>query len=85
MPLVKLYANLRKVAGTKELFVEGADLGSVLSGLVRLHLPLEEIILEGEGVRPHIVVTVNGHHVTELNVSLAEDDVVAIFPPIAGG
>ena len=85
MPLVKLFASLRKVAGAKELFVAGADLGSVLSGLVRLHPPLEEKILEGEGLRPHIVVTVNGHHVTELNVNLAEEDVVAIFPPIAGG
>jgi MoaD family protein len=85
MPIVKLYANLRKVAGTKELFVAGADVGSVLSGLVRLHPPLEEKILEDEGLRPHIVVTVNGHHVTDMKVSLAEEDVVAIFPPIAGG
>ena len=85
MPIVKLYANLRKIAGTKELSVAGADLGSVLSGLVRLSPSLEERILEGEGLRPHIVVTVNGHHVTDLGARLMEDDVVAIFPPIAGG
>jgi len=28
---------------------------------------------------------VNGHHVIELKTTLTEDDVVAIFPPIAGG
>ena len=30
MPIVKLYANLRKLAGTKELSIAGATVGAVV-------------------------------------------------------
>jgi MoaD family protein len=85
MPIVKLYANLRKLAGTKELSVTGSTVRAVVSALVERNPPLGEVILEGEKLRPHIVVTLNGHNVTDLNVSVNDQDVVAIFPPIAGG
>jgi len=85
MPSVKLYANLRKLAGTRELSVAGSTVRAVLNGLVEQNPPLGEVILAGEELRPHIVITVNGHNITDLNVSVNEQDVVAIFPPIAGG
>ena len=85
MPIVKLYANLRKLAGTKELSITGSTVRAVVSGLVEQNPPLGEIILEGEELRPHIVITLNGHNVVDLDVNANEQDVVAIFPPIAGG
>ena len=85
MPIVKLYANLRKLAGTKELSIAGSTVRAVVSGLVEQNPPLGEIILEGEELRPHIVITLNGHNVVDLDVNANEQDVVAIFPPIAGG
>lgn len=85
MPIVKLYANLRKLAGTKELSIAGSTVRAVVSGLVEHNPPLGEIILEGEELRPHIVITLNGHNVVDLDVNANEQDVVAIFPPIAGG
>lgn len=85
MPIVKLYANLRKLAGTKELSVPGSTVRAVVNALVERNPPLGEVILEGGKLRPHIVVTLNGHNVTDLNASASEQDVIAIFPPIAGG
>ena len=85
MPVVKLYANLRKLAGTKELSITGATVRAALNVLIAQNPALADVILENEGLRPHVVVTVNGHNVIDLNASVGEQDVVAIFPPIAGG
>ena len=85
MPVVKLYANLRKLAGTKELSITGATIRAALNALIAQNPALADVILENEGLRPHVVVTVNGHNVIDLNASVGEQDVVAIFPPIAGG
>ena len=96
MPVVKLYANLRKLAGTKELSItspsgmlrsasRGATVREVLNELVRQSPALDGVILEDGQARPHFVITINGHNATDLDVSLTEKDVIAIFPPIAGG
>ena len=85
MPIVELYANLRKLAGTKELTVTESTIGAVLSELVKQNPPLGDVILENGKLRPHIVITLNGHNAVEMNVKVNEQDIVAIFPPIAGG
>jgi len=85
MPTVKLFANLRKVAGTKELPAAGTTLEEVLSELRKRNPPLVDAILEDGTLRPHVVITINGQITIDLNASVMEQDVVAIFPPIAGG
>jgi MoaD family protein len=85
MPTVKLFANLRRLAGTKELSVAGDTVGTVMDELVRGHPALAPILLEKQGLRPHVLVTLNGHNINELNVQVTEQDVIAVFPPIAGG
>ena len=85
MPIVKLYANLRKLAGTKELSITGATIGAVLNELVRQYPPIGDVILENSHLRQHIVVTLNGHNIIDLETPVMERDSVAIFPPIAGG
>jgi len=85
MPIVKLYANLRKLAGTKELIVTESTIGAVLNELVKQNPPLGDVILENGKLRQHIVITLNGHNAVDLNVEVNEQDIVAIFPPIAGG
>jgi molybdopterin converting factor small subunit len=96
MPLVKLYANLRAIAGTKELSIappsrvlrsvsREASLGLVLSELIRQHPALDGVILENGQLRPHFVITINGLNATDLGVFVTEEDIIAIFPPIAGG
>jgi molybdopterin synthase sulfur carrier subunit len=82
MPVIKLFANLRKVVGTKETSVAGASLGEVL---VKRNPALEDILLENGQIRQHVIITINGHLTADLEAPLQEQDVLAIFPPIAGG
>jgi MoaD family protein len=85
MPTVKLFANLRKLAGTKEVSVTGDTVGAVLDELVKKNPSLAPILLENHGLRPHVLVTLNGQNNVELNTQVTEQDVIAVFPPIAGG
>ena len=85
MPVVKLYANLRKLAGIKEISITGATIGTVIKDLAQQHPSVGEVIIENGELRRHILVTVNGHNITNLATLVAEQDIVAIFPPLAGG
>jgi MoaD family protein len=85
MPVVKLYANLRKLAGTKELSITEGTVGAVVNELVRQHPSVGDVILENGELRQYIIITVNGQNTIDLETSVTEQDVIAIFPPIAGG
>jgi len=96
MPTVKLFANLRKIAGTKEISVappsgrlhsasRGTSLRKVLNELEKEVPALDGVILEDGQIRSHFVITINGQNVTGLDVTVTEQDLIAIFPPIAGG
>jgi MoaD family protein len=85
LPTVKLFANLRKIAQAKELSVRGTSLRGVLNELVKEVPVLDAVIVEDGQIRPHIVITINGHNETQMDVTVTEQDIIAIFPPIAGG
>jgi MoaD family protein len=85
MPVVKLYANLRKLASTKELSITGTTVGAVLNELVIQKPSTGNVVLEHGRLRQHIIVTLNRNTVTDLETPVTEQDIVAIFPPIAGG
>ena len=89
---VKLFTTLKQLVGKKEIEVtlEGRDtVGSVVARLVADYPALGEHILDDEGnLEGYINVFVNRRSVRfldGLNTSLNEDDVLAIFPPVAGG
>ncbi len=85
MPTVKLFASLRKDAGTKETLIPGTRVGSVITELTQQYPALADKLLDAGQVRPHVVITINGHPTTDMDAPLTEQDLVAIFPPIAGG
>ncbi len=88
MPLIKLYAGLRKTAGVKEIHVEGSRLSDVLMALAEQYPVLRQALFDGERLRQHIVINVNGNNIDTnqtLEVGVAPEDQIAIFPPIAGG
>lgn len=85
MPLIKLNANLRYIAETKEVTVKGKILSEVINNLIRKFPGLKEVILEDGQIREHFIITINGHHSTEFDQSVNENDSIAIFPPISGG
>lgn len=85
MPTVKLYANLRTLAGANELAVGGRSVREVLTGLIRARPALEAALLSNGELGQHVVLILNGRNVTDLDAPVLTDDVLAIFPPIAGG
>ena len=85
MPTVKLFANLRKIVEAKELSVRGTSLRGVLNELLKEVPALDAVIVEDGQIRPHIVITINGHNETQMDVTVTEQDIIAIFSPIAGG
>lgn len=85
MAAVKFFANLRNIAGTKELSITGTSLEEVLTELAKRVPALEDVILENGQIRPHFVININGHNVSDLDTPVTEQDTIAIFPPIAGG
>jgi len=85
MPLVKLNANLRNIAGVKEALVNGQLLSEVITNITGRFPELADAILEEGQIRKHYLITINGHHATEINQSVNDEDVIAIFPPISGG
>ena len=89
---VKLFATLRQLVGAKEIEVGlevGDTVGSVLARLVADYPAVGEHIFDDNGnLEGYINVFVNGRSMRfldGLNTSLSEDDVLAIFPPVAGG
>ena len=85
MPVIKLFANLRKLAGTKELSITGGTIGAVVNELVRQNPSVGDVLLKNGQLAPHIVITLNGQNTIDLETPVTEQDAVAIFPPIAGG
>lgn len=89
---VKLFTTLKQLVGTGEIEVglEGNDtVGSVLARLAADYPALREHIFdEGGNLEGYINVFVNGRSIRfldDLHTRLHEDDVLAIFPPVAGG
>ncbi len=88
MAIVKLYANLRQMAGKKEVEVPGRTVRGVLEALSKVNPKLGEKILDGGKLRAHFIVSVNGNNIVladDLETEVNPEDEVAIFPPIAGG
>jgi len=86
MTTIKLYATLRNLAGSKELrSIPGNSLREVLTELEKRSPALAGVILENGVLRQHYIISINGHHATDLDMSVIEEDIIAIFPPIAGG
>lgn len=85
---IKLFGGLRQRAGRAKLEASGATLGEVLYNLCAHNQSLRAAIFEGDALRPHIRVMINGHDyelAQGLDTLVSADDQIAIFPPIAGG
>lgn len=88
MPTVKFFAGLRQAAGTRETTIAARSLSAGLDELVARFPALQEKVWDGAALRPHVVVTLNGHTLSGeqgLDIPLQPGDSIAIFPPIAGG
>ena len=76
----------------QEIEVESITIHELLARLVReFGDDFEHMVFasESQDISPHIIVLVNGRHVSHLpnglSTKLNDGDEVALFPPIAGG
>ncbi len=88
MALIKFFGNLRQLAKISRLEVEGETVNDLLDALCYGKEALRNAIFDGEQLRQHVRVVVNGHDIMldrGLDTPLVDNDQVAIFPPLGGG
>ena len=91
---VKFFAIFRDLLGLKELQLEAGSkedlkLIDLLESLFqRFGENFRAKILENGNIRPKVNIMINGRNIKFLdgvNSTLKDGDIVAIFPPVAGG
>ena len=88
MPLIKLFGNLRRLAGVSQAQASGATVRHAIETLCVNNAALRDAILHEDTLRANVRVMVNGYDVElaqGLDTPVRADDQMAIFPPIAGG
>ena len=89
MARVQLFATYRDAAGTHGFDTDAGTVRALLEYISIRYPPLyREICDSGGAVRPLVKVLVNGRHIQFLDgfmTPLGPEDVVSLFPPIAGG
>lgn len=87
---VRLFATLRKKYGVKELTVKCDE---TLRGAIENASKiigegfLKEIYDENQGkVKENMIIMINGRNIRDLKeIKIKDGDIIAIFPPLAGG
>ena len=85
---VKLFANFREFAKTKEIDIEGGSIREVIETLCRKFPGMEKMLFKEGRLSPHINIFVNGRNILEsggLAAKLKQGDEIAVFPPVSGG
>lgn len=90
MPTVKIPTTLRPFAdGESAVTASGATLGEVLADITNRYPRLQDRLLDGEGrLSPIVHVFIGEDDARGLGgtgAAVAEDDVVAVVPAMAGG
>ncbi len=89
---LKTFADFREITGIREKQLdldEGLTVAGLLQILVHTFPRLQQALFDKSGsLREFIILFVNGRTIDfldKLDTRLKEGDVVALFPPVAGG
>ena len=87
---VKLFATLRESTGVSQLDLEltGSKVADVIYTLVDMYPQLSSMLDSSGKLKKFYKVFLNGRdidHIKGLDSPIKEGDVLAIFPPVAGG
>jgi sulfur-carrier protein len=88
MATIKFFGNLRQISGRPTVIVEGQTVSELLEHLRPQYASIVDALLSEAKLKPYFKIMVNGIDISlsqELETPVNTDDVVAIFPPIAGG
>jgi sulfur-carrier protein len=88
----RTFATFRDIIGTSEVTLvlpPGATVKRLLENLCKTHPGLRTQLFDVAGqIKPYILILKNGRSVSslqQLETVIDEDDVISLFPPIAGG
>ncbi len=89
---VRTFATFREIMGTKEttlVLPPGEMVGALLESLCQTYPGLRSHLFDVAGqIKPYILILKNGRSIMslrQLDTVIEEDDVIALFPPVAGG
>ncbi len=89
---LRTFADFREIIGAREMELfppEGESVRGLLKGLCEVHPALLGKIFDTDGnLKPYILVLKNGRNVAsiqQLDTGMADQDIIALFPPVAGG
>lgn len=89
--VVKVFANLRDICGDVTLTIvpDGDRVIDVLEKMIENFPDLQaEIFTPKKTLKPFVHVYINGKniiHGDNLDTKITENDIMALFPPVAGG
>jgi molybdopterin synthase sulfur carrier subunit len=88
----RTFATFREIIGTMEtalILPPGGTVGGLLETLCKTHPGLRVHLFDVAGqIKPYILILKNGRSVAslqQLDTVIDDDDVIALFPPVAGG
>lgn len=88
----RTFADFREIIGAREQELslpEGESVGGFLKGLCEAHPRLQGKLFDASGkIKPYILILKNGRNIESLqhlDTIIAADDVISVFPPVAGG
>ena len=84
----KFFAMLQEAGREVEVEFEGSTLKDAFEALFSEYPALRERIMENDRIKDFYKVFVNGrdiYHLGGLETELKDGDIVAVFPPVAGG
>lgn len=88
MVKIKFFANLRNITKTNEVLLDKeGTIGDILETLIALHNELIEVIFDENG-DIYIKILLNGRNIEyldKLETRVGHEDILYLFPPVAGG
>lgn len=89
---IRAYATLREIIGSRETAFSlplGETVRGLLENLCSAYPGLRQHLFDSAGrTKPHIIILKNGRNIAslqQLDTPIDDNDVVALFPPVAGG
>ena len=88
----RTFADFREIVGFREKEItlpEGETVGGLLKNLCKIYPGLQGKLFDAAAeLKPYIIILKNGRNVASLqhlDTAIADRDVIAVFPPVAGG